>query len=261
MAKFIATLLLILLSPFSISCDENLAKSYLTKLQWQTEDYPPYNYVDNSGNLVGIFSEILVLTYKQLGLNINVNDIAVVPWARLLRNVERYPEYAAFSMVATTEREKKYTLVPLPFITKVSIMALSSKFKGSKPIKIKSLDKLNIAVVRGDIGQSLLNSHKILATQVETSSASSMLKMLLYNRVDAIAYSENVAYFQFEKIDLKKQKVIPIYLLDGKSLTNFVFHKSTPSCVVSLFEKAITTLNNEETLELVRQKYLKRQVD
>ena len=261
MGKFVAALLLILFSPFSMSCDDNIAKSFLAKLQWQTEDYPPYNYVDNSGNLVGIFSEVLVLTYKQLGLNINVNDIAVVPWARLLRNVERYPEYAAFSMVTTTEREKTYKLVPLPFITKVSIMALSSKFKGSKPINKKSLDKLNIAVVRGDIGQSLLSSNKILATQVETSSASSMLKMLLYNRVDAIAYSEDVAYFQFEKIDLKKQKIIPIYSLDDKSLTNFVFHKSTPNCVVSLFEKAIMTLSNEGTLELVRKKYLKRQAD
>ncbi|PKI16561.1 substrate-binding periplasmic protein [Colwellia sp. 12G3] len=257
MSKFLAALLLLILfSPVAISCDERLAKSFLANLHWQTEDYPPYNYLDNSGDLVGIFSDTLALIYERLDIDIKVNDIPVVPWARLLKNTERYPDHAGFSMVTTTERAKKYKLVSLPFITKISIMALSSKFKNVTTIEKTSLNNLDIAVVRGDIGQSLLNSHGILATQVKTISAFSMLKMLLYERVDAIAYSEDVASFQFEKFDHQDHKIIPIYSLDDTSFTNFVFHKDTPTCVISLFEKTIMTLNEQGKLTPVWQKYL-----
>jgi ABC-type amino acid transport substrate-binding protein len=255
--KFLVTLLIIIFSPIAISCDEVLAKSFLTKLQWQTEDYPPYNYLDKSGNLVGIFSDVLALTYQQLAIPIKVNDIPIVPWARLLHNMERYPEHAAFSMVTTTERANKYKLVPLPFNAKISIMGLSSRFNKPKEIEQHNLNKLHIAVVRGDIGQSLLNSHKILAAQVETTSAFSMLQMLIHKRVDAIAYSEDVAYFQFKKFDLKKYRIRPIYSLNEESLVNFVFHKSTPSCVINLFENTIMALNENGELQSVREKYLK----
>jgi polar amino acid transport system substrate-binding protein len=258
MSKFLAALLLLILfTPAAISCDEKVAKAFLANVHWQAEDYPPYNYLDNSGHLVGIFSDILVLIYKDLGIDIKINDIPVVPWARVLKNIGRYPDHAAFSMVTTREREKQYKLVALPFITKISIMALSSRFNNGKKVEKASLNKLHIGVVRGDIGQSLLNSHKILAVQVKTISAISMLKMLLHERVDAIAYSEDVASFQFDKFDHRKDKIIPIYSLDETSFTNFVFHKSTSSCVTSLFEKTITTLNEEGQLTPVWEKYLK----
>lgn len=254
MVKFVIALLLTVYSSLSFCCDENTVKSILAKLQWQTEDYPPYNYLNSSGELAGIFPEVLTLIYKKLGINFNIKHTTIVPWARLLQSMERYPEYAAFSMISTVERSQKYKLVPLPVVTKISIMVLN---KNQNEISSKSIEELNIAVVRGDIGQDLLNSQKVLAQQTETISAFSMLEMLIYQRVDAIAYSEDVAYFQLEKLGLQNSAITPIYSLNDKSFVNFVFHKDTPNCVINIFEEAITKLNEERKLKPIWQKYFK----
>jgi len=252
MAKFVITSLLIFYSSLSFCCDESVAKSFLAKLKWQTEDYPPYNYLNSSDELVGIFPEVLTLIYNKLDIKLNIQNIAVVPWARLLQSVKHYPDYAAFSMVTTTERAQKYQLVPLPVVTKISIMVLN---QNESVINNKKLDELIIAVVRGDIGQDLLNSQNILATQAETTSAFSMLQMLIHQRVDAIAYSEDVTYFQLEKIDLKNSAITPIYSLSDQSFVNYVFHKNTPDCVINIFEETITELNEERKLKPVWQKH------
>lgn len=39
-------------SPFT--CDENDTKLLLSKLEWITEDYPPYNFHNKSSKLVGV---------------------------------------------------------------------------------------------------------------------------------------------------------------------------------------------------------------
>jgi len=252
MVKFVITSLLIFYSSLSFCCDESVAKSFLATLKWQTEDYPPYNYLNSSDELVGIFPEVLTLIYNKLDIKLNIQNIAVVPWARLLQSVKHYPDYAAFSMVTTTERAQKYQLVPLPVVTKISIMVLN---QNESVINNKKLDELIIAVVRGDIGQDLLNSQNILATQAETTSAFSMLQMLIHQRVDAIAYSEDVTYFQLEKIDLKNSAITPIYSLSDQSFVNYVFHKNTPDCVINIFEETITELNEERKLKPVWQKH------
>jgi polar amino acid transport system substrate-binding protein len=255
MNRLLITLLLILNSPLSISCDEDAAKLFLAKIKWQTEDYPPYNYQNKLGDLVGVFPDILALTYTRLGINIKLNEIPVIPWARLIKNVAYYPDYAAFSMVTTAERRKSYKLVPLPFMTKISVMALNSRFKNLNKMTKEELNKLVIAVVRGDIGQLLLKKNAISAQQVETTSALSMLKMLQHQRVNAIAYSEVVAHFQFQTLDFNEGKVVSIFSLNKGSLINFAFHKETPTCVTSLFEKTIATLDKEGKLTPIWQKH------
>lgn len=254
MANFIIALLLTLFSSLSFCCDENVAKSFLTKLKWQTEDYPPYNYLSKSNEIVGVFPDVLRLIYSELDIKPDRENIAVVPWARLLQSVETYPEYAAFSMVTTAERAQKYKLVPLPIITKISIMVLN---ENKRKLKGKHLDDLTIAVVRGDIGQDLLNNQKILAQQIKTTSAFSMLQMLIHQRVDAIAYSEDVAYFQAEKLGLKNSAIVPLYSLNDQSFVNFVFNKNTSNCIVNIFEEAIMRLNEKKKLQPVWQNYFK----
>lgn len=255
MVKFIIGLLLLFsCSSFSFCHDKSVVKALLAELEWQTEDYPPYNYLNSKNELVGVFPEVLTLIYHKLDIKLNLQNIAVVPWARLIQGMDRYPEYAAFSMISTVERSQKYKLVPLPVQTKISIMVLNQHKNNTIN---KSLDKLDIAVVRGDIGQDLLNSKKILAQQVETTSAFSMLEMLIYQRVDAIAYSEDVAYFQLEKLGLHNSTITPIYSLNDKSFINFVFHKNTSNCVINLFEEAIVRLDEEGRLKPIWQKYFK----
>lgn len=254
MKKLFLGLVLSCIIGFSaIACDKEQAKMFLANYKWLTEDYPPYNYLNQRGELIGISTEILLLVFQELGIDLKSQDILIVPWARLYYNLEAYDDYAAYSMVSTPEREEKFKLVAAPLKTKVSIMVLEERkaMLAQKPLK-----ELNIAVVREDIGHQLLNAQNIPAKQVITTSANSMLQMLIRSRVDAIAYTEEVAMFQYNKLDLKKGKIVPLLTLDGDALYNFVFHKSTPECVTSLFLETMTRLHQKGDLTRIRDKYV-----
>ena len=240
-------------SPFA--CDENETKLLLSKLEWITEDYPPYNFYDKSSQLVGVFPEALKLVYEELGIKLNINNIMILPWSRLLMYMDHYPKYASFAMVTTSARAIKYKLVALPVTAKISIMVLRSNVE---LLKNKSFNEFNVAVVRGDIGKRLLDSQKIPVKQIETVSALSMLKMLLYKRVDAIAYSEDVAFFKFEQLGADKNLMTPILTLDDHSKVNFAFNKATSNCVVDMFKNKLLGLQVEGKIQLIWDKYVQK---
>jgi len=237
---------------FSFECNELQAKNILTNYQWYTEDYPPYNYKNKQGKLVGIYPEILKLIYKSLNLNINLGDIVIVPWARLFYTLEHSSKHAAFSMIETPERAKKFQLIALPITVKVSIMVLE---ENKDILTKKNLEELTYSVVRQDIGEHLLNEQLLIKNKVETTSANSMLSTLIYHRVEAIAYSELVANFQLSKLGFTDKKLIPIHTLNDKFKTTFIFHKDTPACVSKLFSQAIRLLDEKGEIAKIVKKY------
>lgn len=120
----------------------------------------------------------------------------------------------------------------------------------------RKFEDMRIGVVREDIGHHLLNFYNIPAVQVHTSSAQSMLKMLLHNRVDAIAYSEAVAHFQFKKMNIGPDDIVPFHLLSENKGNNFVFHRDTDECVTKLFADTIADLYEDGKLDSVFDSYI-----
>lgn len=239
-------------SAHSLSCDETQAKKTLNSIQWYTEDYPPYHYIDEQAKLAGIYPEILTLIYKELNLNINIKEISIVPWARLLYTLESSPKHAAFSMIETSDRKNKFQLVPLPLISKVTIMVLN---ENKDILTKKSFQELTYSVVRADIGEQLLEKQLSIKNKVQTTSATSMLNMLIHRRIDAIAYTELVAHFQLNKMEYTKQRLVSIHTLSDTLQGNFAFHKSTPKCVSTLFSQTIASLDKKGEIAQVMKKY------
>ena len=239
-------------SAYSLSCDEVRAKKTLSNIQWFTEDYPPYHYINEQGKLAGIYPEILTLIYKELNLKINIDEIVIVPWARLLYTLENSPVHAAFSMIETPERIKSFQLIPIPLISKVTIMVLN---ENKDILTKKSLQELTYSVVRADIGEQLLEKKLPIKDKVQTTSATSMLNMLIHQRIDAIAYTELVAHFQLNKMNYAKQRLVSIHTLSDTLQGNFAFHKSTPKCVSTLFSQTIALLDKKGEIAQVMKKY------
>lgn len=103
----LSLLFFIVISISTFACELAQVKASLAKLTWVTEDYPPYNYIDANGQLTGIFTDSLVLIYQTMGIDIDVKDIAVIPWARLYNQLTYEHGVAAFSMTTTVERSKR----------------------------------------------------------------------------------------------------------------------------------------------------------
>lgn len=247
----------ILLFCFSINvqtfaCSEQEAKIYLKNIKWLTEDYPPYNYLDAHGKLTGISTDILLLAYQELGLALDSKAILIVPWARLYYNLQNHTDYAAFSMVYTAERDKLFNFVAMPITTKISIMVLNER---KQNLALKNVEELTVAVVRQDIGHQLLEKFNFPVQKVVTTSANSMLQMLIRKRVDAIAYAEEVAYFQFGK--LADHQLSSLYVLEENTVYNYVFNNETPACVTDLLNSALVQLEEKGELQGLRNKYLR----
>ncbi len=237
----------------AFACDSVQSKLALSKLVWVAEDYPPYNYINRSGQITGIFTDTLLAIYRELNLPLTADDIDIIPWARLYHLLSYDQGYAAFSMTDTAIRRQKFALVPIPFNSKISIMG---KLARKQQLMAQDMKDLKIAVVREDIGHHLLNMLNIPAEQVHTTSAPSMLKMLMHDRVDAIAYAEDVAHFQFEKLDLGKDTLVPLYTLEEHSYNNFIFHRGTDRCIIELFSSTIEQLHRQGELERIINQYL-----
>ena len=255
--KCILSLLVYLLifSP-TFACNVSSDKLALANYQWLTEDYPPYNFANESGHAIGIFSDVLMLVYQELGIKYNRENITFTPWARLYHAIQNEQLSAGFSMANTPEREALFKLVPLPIVAKTSIMVLKER---KKQLLKEDVNDLVIAVVREDVGQLRLKKANISAKQIETTSAVSMLKMLMHKRVDAVAYAEDVAYFQYKKLELTRGTLVPIYVLEDKSLASYAFHKSTPKCITDLFAKTINQLHQRGELSKIKNKYIQNE--
>ncbi|PCH97210.1 MAG: hypothetical protein COB83_02865 [Gammaproteobacteria bacterium] len=244
--------LLISLSAQAAECNEPQAKKILTNYQWYTEDYPPYNYKNKQGALVGIFPDTLKLIYKELNLSINIDEALIVPWARLFYTLETSTKHAAFSMYETPERMKTFQLISLPIVTQVSVMVLA---ENQDILTKKPLSELTFAVVRQDIGEHLITKTLGVTNKVATNSATSMINMLIYKRVEAIAYSSLVVNFQLSRLGLTDKKLISIYKAHDRFKTSFIFHKNTPACVTQLFTQTISSLDEKGELTKIFKKY------
>ncbi len=86
-----------------------------------------------------------------------------------------------------------------------------------------------------------------------------MLKMLMHQRVDAVAYAEDVVYFQYKKLGLTRGTLSPIYVLEDKSLASYAFHKNTPICITDLFAKTINLLHQRGELSQIKDKYIQNE--
>ncbi len=257
--RFCVVLIYVFALPLSaLTCDNSAAKSVLAHLTWVAEDYPPYNYLNHDGEVVGIFTEALLAVYQELKLPLTADDIKVIPWARLYHLMLQEPGYAAFSMTGTESRRQLFKLIPLPYSSNISIMV---KETNKELLIAKSLNDLSVAVVREDIGQHLLDAQHIAAKQITTTSAFGMLKMLMHERVDAIAYAEDVAHFQFKKLGLGDDPLVPIYTLENSSVNNFIFHRDIGSCTLELFAGAIERLAQQNKIQAIISQYLDKKTN
>lgn len=76
-----------------------------------TENYPPYNYLDDAGQVVGLATEKVQQVMDATGLQY---EIRLAPWKRGLHYVETGDNTLIYSMTRTPDRETRFQwLVPL----------------------------------------------------------------------------------------------------------------------------------------------------
>jgi ABC-type amino acid transport substrate-binding protein len=252
MYKLLLVLSLLFTMPI-FACDKKTSLHTLEGYIWLTEDYPPYNFFDEHGKMSGISVDILELVFQELNLVLKREDIRLIPWARLVRELKLSKKFAAFTMVYTEKRAEQYSLVSTLLPTTISVMVLDEKINElrNKPIK-----ELSVAVVREDIGLVSLNLKNYDSKRILTTSHHSMVNMLYRYRADAIAFNEELIRFLYNKNASPQHTIKTLYVLQENLVNSYVFHKDTDKCITELFSQTLKKITQDGTLKKIRKQYL-----
>ncbi len=143
------------------------------KLRVLTEEYPPFNYTDASGKLVGSSTEAVKGILNKLAENITIE---VMPWSQAYEIVLAEPDTALYSMARTPERENMFMWVgPIG-----SYENWLYARKGSN-IRVSNIDEAKtvkcIAVVKDEAGQQKLAQQGCINFAYVDSTAGGLKKL------------------------------------------------------------------------------------
>jgi polar amino acid transport system substrate-binding protein len=124
------------------------------ELRILTEDYPPYNFMDENGKVTGQSTDIVRAIMEKTGMDTNI-PIEVLPLSDALTIVRQGPNVAVFSVNRTPGREDSFQWVgPIGsyeqvFYAKKGTSIDLNKFEDAKTIE-------SIGVYKGDAGAEFL---------------------------------------------------------------------------------------------------------
>lgn len=236
---------------------QNIVSQNINDIKIITEKYPPFNFVEQN-KLQGISVDLIVEILKKMGSKKTRESISLQPWARGYSSLQTNKNTCLFSTTRTDEREKQFKWAGPIASTTISLIA-----KKGKNIKINNPENLKdykIGVVMDDIGEALLIKNGLSKDALDRAGGLDALKnsimKLEHDRVDLIAYEENVAMWTIKKNKLNSGNYETVYVLKEGELY-YAFSKETDDVVVAEFQKALDSVKNDGTLQTILNKYLK----
>jgi len=202
-----------------------------------TEDYPPYTYVDSTGEVEGMSVRMLEESYAQIDETLDKSRIKVQPWARAYRSALNGKNTLLFSTNRTAQREKLFQWAgPISNAKTVLLARVDRHIKIDGP---QSLRQYVIGGIRDDVAMQLVA--KELAgegTLLSSPYNRSLLRMLSLGRIDLWAYSERAAKQLLSKNGFNPADYESVYTLQNSNIY-FAFSKNTPSHLVTKLQLGI----------------------
>ncbi len=206
------------------------------KLRVITEEYPPFNYTDAGGNLVGSSTAEVKGILNKLGENITIE---VMPWSRAYETVLAEPDTALYSMARTPERENVFMWVG-PIGSYENWLYVK---KGSK-IRIGNLDEAkavkSIAAVKDEAGQQKLAQQGFI-NFVYTDSTAEGLKKLAAGEVDLWLGTGTDVEMVAKQAGVDPSEIEAVAFVHKVDLY-IAFNKNTPYATVQAWQEALDSL-------------------
>lgn len=206
------------------------------KIRILAEDYPPYNYLDVKGVVVGQSTDVVKSIMAKLGENI---DIEMMPWAQSYKLTQEEPGTALYSVARTLEREHLFMWVgPIG-----SYENWLYARKGSE-LQVSNLDEAKavkaIAAVKDEAGQQKLAGQGFI-NFVYTSTSADGLKKLDAGEVDLWLGTREDVELVAEEAGVNPEDLAPVVFVTRYDLY-LAFNKNTAYGTVDAWQKALDSL-------------------
>lgn len=220
-------------------------------IQVVTEEYPPFNYSENS-KVLGFCTDVVKEVLNRANIDFSIHSY---PWSKSYEMAQSRPNVLIFSIGRNVEREPLFKWVDVIARTEVYFYKLKSRVD----IKIKTFDdikKYKIGAVRDDFRAQWL-AKQGMANQLElVPDDSHNMRNLFDRKIDIFPIGELVAYNIAHQEgrafnDLEKS----MYVKDMSADLYMAFSNQTPDVVVEKCKKALFAIKKDGTYEKIKSKY------
>ncbi len=230
---------------------QSLWASPIDSLRFITEDYPPFNYEGDRGELQGYAVEIAQAIFDRMQSRQSVESIELLPWARGYDLALTQPDVVLFSTTRTPAREALFQWVGPIAPSRVVLLA-----KTDRAIEIaqpEAIERYRIGVIREDIGhQRLLELGVSPDRLVIAASNTEAAQLIERDRVDLWAYGEYVGYWLLEELGYNPNDYAPVYTLSESHYYFAISQKSDPA-IARAMQAALDGLKADGTVERILQ--------
>ena len=210
-----------------------------------TQDWPPFEFIDNAGKYSGITADVLRLAAKRTGLEL---DLALNhSWKENYAKLKTGALDVGPGMGKTSERVK-FLVFTKPFIT--SEYAIYAK-QGRKDIStVEDFAGKTIAVEEGYMFHEYLAETQPKAKLLLTSNTLEALKAVIRGAADAYLGTLPVASYLIEQQMLNGLKVVGYY--EGIPFQLYMGVKKDRPILRDILQKGLDTISEHELAEIKR---------
>ncbi|EEX34582.1 MULTISPECIES: substrate-binding periplasmic protein [Vibrio] len=222
----------------------------MPRVQLMTEEFPPFGFYDDQGQLTGVGVELVKGLLAEMELPIS---ITVLPWSRALKQLDTQPNHALFCMARTPEREEHYWWVgPL-----LSDGVYFYQYKNN----VRALENLAaarvltaIAVTQDYPEYNFLQSHNF-TNLLATSMPLQNVRLLVKNRVDAIVSGEYAFLPLLDSLGLSSlsffRSDVRLFHVD----LYIAFSKQTDEAIVASWQQSLFRFKQTERYRIILKRY------
>lgn len=216
-----------------------------------TEEYPPYNHLDENRQVVGLSTEVVKEVLRRAKLPYRIN---LYPWARAYHLAQNQPNVLIYSIGRNSQREAMFQWVDVIAPYNVFLYRLKSR----PEVQVQRIDELTrfrVGAVRDDVRAQYLEKIGIPADLVVDDSANA--KKLASGRIDMFPIDEiaMAALYRREGMDpnsVEKALALP----DLSSGLYMAFSLQTAPDIVERCRTALRDMRRDGTLEKIKAAYL-----
>lgn len=227
---------------------------YIQRMKILTEEYAPYNHLNESGQVAGLSINILQQIMQHLGVERKVSPDDVYPWARAYHLVQRVPNAAILAISKTPEREPLFQWVgPIVRSRVVLTAAKRLKLAGRAP---DQLGNARICVIHEDIAAQVLQRWSIPEDRLFTTNhPNTCANMLAKGRVEAWAYGEIASRWYMKAIGADLDSFESISTLE-ETAQYIAFNRQVPTSVVGRFQEVLELMAFRGELRKLKAEFL-----
>lgn len=221
-----------------------IAQSLPSDLLVLTEEYPPFNYMEN-GTLKGISVDFLDTTLNNMGINLTRDSIKILPWEEAYNTTLTRSNTLLFSTGRIPQREDQF-LWAGPIISDTKVLWTINRNESSQ---ISDIHSSRIVAITNDTGIAMAEKAGASPDQIiEVSSSEQAIRMVENGSVDMWSYGELSGQSMINRFADDPKAFSPVMKI-GNIDEYFAFNKDTNPGFISEFNNTLANLkiNRSET--------------